>query len=295
MSYGAVNQTAIEMKPMAERHDEEDDPAAGFSHKSDKFTPRALAIYQSVLCFILIGLSLYGVMEYEMFNITDANSSLIPTAGTSVENFAAAFDVPKGAKKGTPPYEPDLIFLKTPSIKSWFGGEHGTWVWSHGDLYLMLPTAFLHAISGTLMDPELFHTEPPVDNLSGECFVKGGSRLACLESLMSKQLNDKNPPKGGYFAYATDESMEIFHYETEFGIKFVPVQASEIMTYTLMLVLSTFGTAILGATALTASAAYYATHQHKSYLKEYIAKGVFMHDEEHHDMFEAIYNMLQAH
>ena len=54
-----------------------------------------------------------------------------------------------------------------------------------------------------------------------------------------------------------------------------------------MLVLSTFGTAILGASALTISAAYYATHQHKSYLKEYIAKGVFMHDEEHHDMFDS--------
>ena len=61
-----------------------------------------------------------------------------------------------------------------------------------------------------------------------------------------------------------------------------------------MLVLSTFGTAILGATALTASAAYYATHQHKSYLKEYIAKGVFMHDEEHHDMFDSTLHEVSA-
>ena len=38
---------------------------------------------------------------------------------------------------------------------------------------------------------------------------------------------------GGYFAFVTDRTMDIFHYNTEFGVEFVPVQAHEIMTYTL--------------------------------------------------------------
>lgn len=148
-----------------------------------------------------------------------ANTRLTPveTKANSVESFAAAFQVPKGAKKGTPPGDPDLIYLLTPKVDTWFGGKQGAWVWSHGDLYLMLPTVMLHAVSGTLMDPSMFTTKPPTDQLSSDCFQPHGDRTLCLQSLIAGQLDEKQPPKGGYFAFVTDEGMDIFHYETEFG------------------------------------------------------------------------------
>ena len=153
---------------------------------------------QAFLCLVFIVGGSYLVSTYELFEITNHSSALTPLedSSNSVESFSAAFSVPKGAKKGTPAADPDLVFLLPPSTKEWFGGEEGSWVYSHGELYLLLPTAMLHAVSGGLMDPEMSTTEPLVDKLSGECFIQGGDRLGCLKSLMQSQLDENNPPKG---------------------------------------------------------------------------------------------------
>ena len=170
---------------------------------------------QAFLCLVFIVGGSYLVSTYELFEITNHNSALTPLedSSNSVESFSAAFSVPKGAKKGTPAADPDLVFLLTPSIKEWFGGEEGSWVYSHGELYLLLPTAMLHAVSGGLMDPEMSTTEPPVEKLSGECFIQGGDRLDCLKSLMESQLDENNPPKG--LSAVSREAMLVSERATE--------------------------------------------------------------------------------
>lgn len=283
-SYGAV-----ELKEVGDDEDED----AGFSHSADTFTPRALAIYQAGLCVLFIVVGCWWVSTYELFQITDSNTLLTPSDGVaSVETFAAAFEVPKGAKKGTDPSDPDMVFLLTPSIKEWFGGHKGSWVWSHGDLYLMLPTAMLHAVSAGLMDPTMSTTKPPTDSLSAECFISQGDRVDCLKSLMLSQLDENHPPKGGYFAFVTDNHMEIFHYSTEFGIVFTPVHMEDIWHWTLVFVTSLILTAVVMATAMAGGAVYTVVHLHQDHLDEYIDKGSFMHDEEHHNMYEDVLHQI---
>ena len=213
---------------------EVDEDACFVPAEPDHFTHRFLMTYQCLLVVLIIAVWAYYVAQYQMFDATTHDLAPPDDKSTSVVTFADAFQVPKGSKKGTPPGDPDIVYFLTPHVKSWFGGQRGTWVWSHGELYLLLPTAMLHAVSGTMMDPTYFTTKPAVDpQKNPECFKQGGDKMKCAESFLFPYLDDKKPPKGGYFAFVTENEMFIFHYETEYGLSLVPVDKEDIWFYSL--------------------------------------------------------------
>eukprot|EP00656_Telonema_subtile_P004595 TRINITY_DN12099_c0_g1_i1.p1 TRINITY_DN12099_c0_g1~~TRINITY_DN12099_c0_g1_i1.p1 ORF type:complete len:600 (+),score=184.40 TRINITY_DN12099_c0_g1_i1:152-1951(+) len=279
---------------------EEEEEGDGFDRKHHPHD-RLLTFYQvGLIVLVLVVWWSAMLMNHDMFDVRQGEYGLTPPAlkEHNVETFQAAFQIPKTAKKGAAQPDPDLIYLLTPGVQSWFGGEEGSWVWSHGELYLMMPTAFLHAVSGTLMDPAYSTTEPPVEHPKmPQCFrAPHGTedRLKCVEAFVGPLVDPKEAPKGGYFAFVTRHKMHIFHYETADGTsRFKPVEQSDIWKYTLMMVGTCVAVSLIGATSITVGLAYMAQHVHKEYLKAYISKALFMHDVHHRALYDQI--LLEVH
>ena len=99
-----------------------------------------IALYQAFLCAVLV-LAVQSVHEWSYGLVADASwshPSLSGAPGGVVDSITAAL-----TRKGVP----DVAVFHHP-------GTGVMWTWTHGVLYGAFPTAALHALSCTLMDPD---------------------------------------------------------------------------------------------------------------------------------------------
>jgi hypothetical protein len=250
----------------------------------------------------------YSVLFTEMGWLTHIDKYDLPQhpprGANSVNSLIEAFVVDK--KSGAMSY-PDIVYFQFPDEHQlWFGETHGQWMWCHGALYAALPSALLHGISAGMMDPVYYTTMLAKPEPDSECLKVGGDRTACLYELVG--VNEKGKPFGnespqvdlkkrlpadGYFAFVMRESTDLWKIKLNTGVgrglhlvpKTMSSLAGSVEGLTFMSLL--FGIAI--SVVICAAANSYAKSRQRNYLREYIAQGLFLHNEKE----AAEYDLIQ--
>eukprot|EP00656_Telonema_subtile_P015498 TRINITY_DN18135_c0_g1_i2.p1 TRINITY_DN18135_c0_g1~~TRINITY_DN18135_c0_g1_i2.p1 ORF type:complete len:401 (-),score=106.31 TRINITY_DN18135_c0_g1_i2:47-1249(-) len=259
----------------------------------DRNTSRLLTAYQMGLVLAGMFLTLTLVEYFGWLNellpveVAEAGPPLDVNAAGSL---SGSFVVDK---RGLTSY-PDLVFFQFPGGEPhWFGGEQGQWVWTHGILYAGAAPAALHALSGGILDP-LYYTvslrPPPKDSV---CLRPHGNRTECCTELMSSQVDvDKELPQDGYFAFVRAHDMDIWELKLNSGIGrgmvMIPRTFDELTGAITGLVVMIMIVALLMATGFALVCAKYATNMQRSYLRQYIAQGMFLHEESESELYDKI-------
>jgi len=202
----------------------------------------------------------------------------------SVNSLAEAFVVDK--KSGAMSY-PDLVYFQFPDTagQMWFGDEHGQWLWTHGALYASLPSSLLHAISAGMMDPVYYTIMLKQPEPDSECTQLHGDKTKCLYELLGTDQVDlkKRLPSDGFFAFQHRDDTDFWQLKVNTGVGrgllLVPRTLEEMSGNVVGLTVMTLLGGICCTIALCYGAKSYAKQSQQSYLKEYIAQGLFLHNE----------------
>ena len=131
----------------------------------------------------------------------------------------------------------------------------------------------------------------PVPKPDSECLRKGGDRTKCLYELLGTKQVDlkKRLPADGLFAFVQKNTMHLWKLKVNSGVGrgllLVPKELSElsVSVFGLTVVTGLIGLGL--AIVVTMACIQYASAKQRSFLKSYIAQGLFLHDEEQNRIY----------
>jgi len=187
----------------------------------------------------------------------------------------------------------------------WFGEISGQWMWCHGMLYAAVPSSLLHAASAGMMDPVYYSTMLATPLPTSECLKIGGDRTQCLHEIVGldghgKKIGNQSPqvdlkkrlPADGYFAFVMREATELWEVKintgTGLGLRLVPHSLDSLASPVEGLTFMTLVFGVIIATLVCYGAAGYAKSRQRNYLREYIAQGLFLHNEKEAKEYDVI-------
>lgn len=145
-----------------------------------------------------------------------------------------------------------------------------------------------------MMDPVYFTVMLPVPKEDSECRKLGGDRTACLAELLgSNQVDLKNQlPADGLFTFTQRNAMDVWELKVNTGIGrgmlLVPKALADLAGPVLGLSIVTLIIGIVLTAGVCFACMKYAEFKQKSFLKQYIAQGLFLHDEEQNEHYDRI-------
>ena len=178
-------------------------------------------------------------------------------------------------------------------------------MWCHGMLYAAVPSALLHAASAGMMDPVYYSTMLANPLPKSECLKYGGDRTQCLHEIVGVdefggQLGNQSPqvdlkkrlPADGYFAFVMNEATDVWQIKVNTGVghglKLVPMTLDSLAGAVEGLTFMTLLFGVVIATLFCYGAAATAKARQRNYLREYIAQGLFLHNEKEAEEYDLI-------
>ena len=134
----------------------------------------------------------------------------------------------------------------------------------------------------------------PTPKPDSECLRKGGDATKCLYELLGNKQVDlkKRLPADGLFAFVQKKTMHLWKLKVNSGVGrgllLVPKELSElsVSVFGLTVVTGLIGLGL--AIVVTMACIQYASAKQRSFLKSYIAQGLFLHDEEQNRIYDRI-------
>eukprot|EP00658_Telonema_sp_P-2_P034367 TRINITY_DN25098_c0_g2_i1.p1 TRINITY_DN25098_c0_g2~~TRINITY_DN25098_c0_g2_i1.p1 ORF type:complete len:505 (-),score=148.28 TRINITY_DN25098_c0_g2_i1:137-1651(-) len=300
-NYGAMDDRgqdpppAMEMAELASTRGPENGEGAEVAEMkiADLNQSRLLTVYQIVvvLATMLITYVLAGELGWLVRDATHSSLRGPPYETNTIRSLHDGFATSKGGISTIP----DMVFFQFPGDvdPAWFGGVEGKWVWTHGILYSVIAPAALHAVSGGILDPQYHTVVLKAPKPGSVCLQEGGDRKACCLELMEGQVDlDKSIPSDGYFGFVTKGSTELWELKMTEGLTTgMNLRARDVYALCGPIVglsLTIIMTSMILATVITMMFSKYVKKAQRSYLRKYIAQGMFMHEEDEQAMYDKI-------